>query len=89
MKSFIIFIFYQIFFMWSSKGGGHGGAFRNDEEIRNAYVILVGKSEGKRVLGRPRYRPQDNNSMYFNEIGWEIGEWIHLLKIGAVGGGGL
>jgi hypothetical protein len=26
------------------------------EEKRNAYRILVGKSEGKRPLGRPRHR---------------------------------
>jgi hypothetical protein len=31
------------------------------EEKRNAYRILVGKSEGKRPLGRPRLRWMDNN----------------------------
>jgi hypothetical protein len=28
-------------------------------EMRNAYIILVGKSEGKRPLGRPRHRQKD------------------------------
>jgi hypothetical protein len=40
-------------------------------EIRNAYNILVGKSEGKRLLGRPRHRWEDNIRMYLREIGWE------------------
>jgi hypothetical protein len=32
-------------------------------EKRNAYNILVGKSEGKRPLGRPRHRWEDNVRM--------------------------
>jgi hypothetical protein len=34
-----------------------------EEEKKNAYRILVGKSEGKRPLGRPRCRYVDNNEM--------------------------
>jgi hypothetical protein len=33
-------------------------------KVRNAYKILVGKSEGKRQLGTPRYRWVDNIKMY-------------------------
>jgi hypothetical protein len=40
-------------------------------EKRNAYNILVGKSEGKRPLRRPRHRWEDNIRMYHREIGWE------------------
>jgi hypothetical protein len=29
-------------------------------EMRNAYNIFVGKPEGKRPLGRPRHRWEDN-----------------------------
>jgi len=29
-------------------------------EMRGAYMILVGRSEGKRLLGRPRHRWEDN-----------------------------
>jgi hypothetical protein len=36
----------------------------------NAYRTLVGKSEGKRPLGRPRRRWVDNIKMDFREIGW-------------------
>jgi hypothetical protein len=38
-------------------------------EKRNAYRILVGKPEGKRPLGRPRRRWEDNIRMDLSEIG--------------------
>jgi hypothetical protein len=38
-------------------------------EKRNACRILVGKSEGKRPLGRPRRRWVDNIKINFTEIG--------------------
>jgi hypothetical protein len=38
-------------------------------EVRNAYSILVGNHEGKRLLGRPRRRLENNIGMYFREIG--------------------
>jgi hypothetical protein len=37
-------------------------------ENRNAYMILVGKLEGKRPLGRPRHRWEDNIRMDLREI---------------------
>jgi hypothetical protein len=37
-------------------------------EMRNAYNILVGKSEGKRPLGRPGRRWEDNIRMDLREI---------------------
>jgi hypothetical protein len=39
-------------------------------EKRNAYRILMGKQEGKRLLGRPRRRWEDNTKIYLREIGW-------------------
>jgi hypothetical protein len=39
-------------------------------EKRNAYRILVGKSEGKKPLGRQRWRWVDNIKMNVREIGW-------------------
>jgi hypothetical protein len=39
-------------------------------EKRNAYRMLVGKSEGKRPLGRPRCRWVNNIKMDLREIGW-------------------
>jgi hypothetical protein len=47
-----------------------GGACRTHGEERDAYKIFVGKPEGKKPLGRPRYKWDDNNIMDFREIGW-------------------
>jgi hypothetical protein len=49
-------------------------------EIRNAYKILVGKTEGKRPLGRSRSRWEDKIRMEFREIGWEVVDWLHLAQ---------
>jgi hypothetical protein len=40
-------------------------------EKRNAYRILVGESEGKRPLGRPRRGWVNNIKMDLREIGWD------------------
>jgi hypothetical protein len=47
-------------------------------ETRNAYRILVGKSEGKRPLGRPRRRWMGNVKRDLREVGWDGGDWIDL-----------
>jgi hypothetical protein len=47
-------------------------------EKRNAYRILVGNPEGKRLLGRPRCRWVDNIKMDLREIGWVGMDWIDL-----------
>jgi hypothetical protein len=39
-------------------------------EKRNACRLLVGKSKGKRPIGRPRRRWVDNFKMDLLEIGW-------------------
>jgi hypothetical protein len=49
-------------------------------EKRNAYRILVGKPEGKRPLGRPRRRWDDNIRMDLREIGWGGVDWIDLAQ---------
>jgi hypothetical protein len=49
-------------------------------ETRNAYRILVGKPEGKRPLGRPRRRWEDNIKMDLGEIGWDGRDWIELAQ---------
>jgi hypothetical protein len=40
-------------------------------EMRNVYNILAGKPEGKRPLGRPRHKWEDDIRMDLKEIGWE------------------
>jgi hypothetical protein len=47
-------------------------------EKRNAYRLLLGKSEGKRPLGRPRHRWVDNIRMDLGEVGWGDVDWIGL-----------
>jgi hypothetical protein len=56
-------------------------------EGREAYRVLVGKSEGKRPLGRPRCRWEDRTRMDLRDIGWG-GVWsvFTWLRIGIVGG---
>ena len=50
------------------------------EQSRNAYRVLVGKPEGKRPLGRPRRRREDNINLDFMEVGCDPREWIDLAK---------
>jgi hypothetical protein len=45
---------------------------------RNAYKILVRNPEGKRPLGRPHRRWEDNIRMDLRERGWEGVNWFHL-----------
>jgi hypothetical protein len=47
-------------------------------EVRGAYKILVGRPEGRRPLGRPRRRWEDNVKMDLREIGFGDVDWIHL-----------
>jgi hypothetical protein len=49
-------------------------------EKRNAYRILVGKTEGKRRLGRPRRRWVDNIKMVLREIGWDGMDWMDMAQ---------
>jgi hypothetical protein len=51
---------------------------------RNAYRILVGKTEGKRPLGRPRSRWVDNIKMDLKEIRWDDMDWIDLALVNMV-----
>jgi hypothetical protein len=45
---------------------------------RGLYRALVGKPEGKRLLGRPRHRWEDNISMDLQEVGCRGMDWIGL-----------
>jgi hypothetical protein len=44
------------------------------------YRVLVGKTEGKRPLGRPRRRWEDGIKMDLKEMGWRGVEWIQLAQ---------
>jgi hypothetical protein len=47
--------------------------------MRIAYIILVGKSEGRRPFGRRRRRLKDNIKTDLRETEWEVVDWIHLV----------
>jgi hypothetical protein len=49
-------------------------------ERRGAYRALVGKPEGRRPLGRPRRRWEDNIKMDLREVGWGGMDWINLAQ---------
>jgi hypothetical protein len=49
-------------------------------EKRGAYRALVGKPEGRRPLGRPRRRWEDNIKMDLREVGWGGIDWIDLAQ---------
>ena len=49
-------------------------------EGRVVHKVLVGKPEGKRPLGRPRLRWEDNIKMDLEEVGKGCGDWMELAK---------
>ena len=49
-------------------------------ERRGVYRVLVGNSEGKRPLGRPRRRWEDNIRMDLQEVGCGYVDWIGLAQ---------
>jgi hypothetical protein len=56
---------------------GHGAPIG---EMRNANKILIGKPEGKRPLGRPRRRWEDNIKMDLGEIRFDGVDSINLAQ---------
>ena len=48
-------------------------------EERGVHRVLVGKPEGKRTLGRPRRRWEDNMKMDLQEVGGD-GDWMELAQ---------
>jgi len=65
----------------------YGGYMKEDEMSRavgtyrekgNAYMVLVGRSEDKKLLGGPRCGWEGNITMYLKELRWEGMDWIYL-----------
>ena len=50
-------------------------------EGRGVHKVLVGKPEGKRPLGRPRRRWEDNIKMDLQEVGRGCGDWMELTEV--------
>jgi hypothetical protein len=53
--------------MWHAMGEG-----------RSVYKFLVGRPEGSRPLGRPRYRWKNNIKLDLRETGIDVTNWIRL-----------
>jgi hypothetical protein len=49
-------------------------------EGRGVYKVLVGRTEGKRPLGRPRSRWDDNIKMDLRKIGIDGANWIRMTQ---------
>ena len=50
------------------------------EEGRGVHKVLVGKTEEKRPLWRPRRRWEDNIKMDLEEVGRGCGDWMELAQ---------
>jgi hypothetical protein len=85
MRKFIICTHSQI----KSRQMRCAGHVARMREERKLYKVLVGKSEGKRPLGRPRCRWEDGIRMDLREIGLGGGVWIVFHWLRTATGGGL
>jgi len=56
------------------------GNVASREKGRSAFKILTGKSTGKRPLGRPRRRWEDNIKMELEERGINAENWVDLAQ---------
>jgi len=50
-------------------------------ERRDVYSVLVGKPKGKRPLGRPKRRWEDNIKMDLQEMGCGSMDWIEVAQV--------
>ena len=63
-----------------SRRMGSAGHVARMGEDRGVHRVLVGKPEGKRPLGRPRPRWEDNIKMDHQEVGGDRGDWPELAQ---------
>ena len=78
MRSLVICTPYRILYgdkIEKSEMGGAYGAYGG-----GVYRVLVGKPEGKRPLGRPRRRWEDNIKMDLQEVEGGCGDWMELAQ---------
>ena len=57
-----------------------GGHVASLGERRSVYMVLVGNPEGRRPLGRPRSRWEDNIKLDLQEIGCWVMDWMELAR---------
>jgi hypothetical protein len=56
------------------------GSYKNMGKGRGVYRVLVGRPEGKRPLGIPRRRWEDNMKLDLREIGIDGANWIQMAQ---------
>jgi hypothetical protein len=76
----IIIIIIIIIIIKSRRMRWVGHVARMGKGRRGVYRILVGRPEGKRPLGRPRRRWEDNIKLDLREIGIDGANWIRLAQ---------
>ena len=65
---------------------GRACSVNGGEEGRGVYTVLVGKPEGRRTLGSPRPRWEDNVKIDLQEVRWTAWTGLIWLRIGTGGG---
>jgi len=70
----------NIVWVVKSRGIRWAGHVARMVEGRGVHGVLVGKPEGKRPLGRPRRRWEDNIKMDLQEVGGVCGDWMELAQ---------
>jgi len=70
----------NIFRVMKSSRKRWAGDVARMRERRGAFKVLVEKPEGKRALGRPRHRWEDNIKMGLQEVGCGGMDWIELAQ---------
>ena len=66
--------------MIKSTGMRWAGHVARMEEGRGVHKVLLRKPEGKRPLGRPRRRWENNIKMDLEEVGRGFGDWMGLAQ---------
>jgi hypothetical protein len=64
----------------TSRGMRWPGHVARMGEERDMHRVLVGKPEGKRPLGRPRRRWEDNIKTDLQEVGGGCGDWMEVAQ---------
>jgi hypothetical protein len=76
---FIIISYGHLIWVIKSRGMRWSEHVARVGDRRGAYRILVGKPQGKRPFGKPRYRWENNIKMVFKKSGESV-DWIDLTQ---------
>jgi hypothetical protein len=80
----LVYLYYILFCIGDCCSGDKIVAWKEGER-GGEYMFLVAKPEGKRPLGRPRHRWEDNIKMDLEEVGWGHGlVWLRIQTSGGL-----